>query len=393
MFIISSIIKTIGFFLAMILVQNNLKIARKNVFYVAFIFFIIFDIFVFEKGYFGFLNLVVFTFVIQIFAFKNSNFKSILNTGVVIGILLISRVVTSIWYLFLEASLELNNFTLLRMHLYTIVILLFFIFVGRHLNIRIKKNYFVSNSYYARLILIDSISLFPVFVALNYIYRYLITHLYQIIKIESLEYIFIIFLFILIIVSFVFMYVMNIFLLSKKKYRIMLSEADYDELTQVFNRKSGMRKIKELYSQNKVFKNNFVICFLDVNNLKLVNDRFGHPEGDELIKTVSGVVKSSLRDVDFMVRYGGDEFIIIFQNCNIDDAKNAWKRIRGKFEVINYRLEKPYRISVSVGFASMDEHPDFNAEELIDIADVRMYRNKRIYKSQISQNTNELVNN
>ncbi len=393
MFVILSIVKTIGFFLALVLVQNNLKIARKNLFYIGFVVFVVLDILVFNNGYFGFLALIISTFLIQIFVFKNSNFKSIVNTGVILSFLIISRVLTNIRYIFIEASVEVNQFTHLRMYIYATLILLLFIFIARHLNSRIKKNYFVSNSYYARLILIDAICLLPMFIALNYIYRYLITHLYQILKIDNLEYIFIVFLFIFVIVIFIFMYIMSIFLLSRKKYSIMLSEADYDELTQVFNRKSGMKKIKELYSQNKVFKNNFVICFLDVNNLKLVNDRFGHPEGDELIKTVSGVVKNSLRDVDFMVRYGGDEFIVIFQNCKIDDAKSAWKRIRTKFEVINYRLEKPYRISVSVGFASMDEHPDFSAEELIDIADVRMYRNKRIYKSQIAENSREAINN
>ncbi len=384
MIVFTSMLRSLGFFLASILVQNNLKVERKKFFSLSFVLFVILDIFIFHKGYLGFLTLVIYTFLIELLALKNSNFKSVLNTGIIISIMMISQIVVSIQFILLNTQFLINNSILIKLITMQIFTFLLIIFIGRHINYRIKQHYFVSNTYYTRLIVIDSVILLPILFALNYIYRYVKFHAAEIFQIEGLSIIFLIFLCIFIIMSFMYIYVMNIFLLSRKKFSKILSEAEYDELTQVYNRKSGMRKIKDLYSQNKLFKNNLVVCFLDVNNLKLVKDRFGHPEGDELIKTVAGIVKNSLRNIDFMVRYGGDEFIVIFQNCSIKDAKNAWKRIRAKFEMINYRLEKPYRISVSAGFASMDKHPDFTAEELIDIADVRMYSNKRVYKSQLS---------
>ncbi len=146
--------------------------------------------------------------------------------------------------------------------------------------------------------------------------------------------------------------------LSKKdEISIMASYIDelvYDGLTKVYNRRSGIPKLSKMLDGIDSINVTMSLCYVDIDGLKQVNDALGHKYGDDLILTVIGVIKRLIREDDFVIRLGGDEFLIVFKNADINVAKNIWNRISEAYCEINKSLEKPYIISVSHGIVCYD---------------------------------------
>jgi diguanylate cyclase (GGDEF)-like protein len=130
-------------------------------------------------------------------------------------------------------------------------------------------------------------------------------------------------------------------------------------------------------------KNKVSLCFIDINGLKKVNDTLGHDAGDELILTVVNVIKQVIRETDFIIRMGGDEFIIVFVNISIEEAERVWERILGIFDQINNTKSKPYIVSVSHGIIEYDTIDESGIEGLIKSADKKMYTEKRDLKKKV----------
>lgn len=146
--------------------------------------------------------------------------------------------------------------------------------------------------------------------------------------------------------------------LSKKdEISIMASYIDelvYDGLTKIYNRRSGIPKLSKMLDGIDSINVTMSLCYVDIDGLKQVNDALGHKYGDDLILTVIGVIKRLIREDDFVIRLGGDEFLIVFKNADINVAKNIWNRISEAYCEINKSLEKPYIISVSHGIVCYD---------------------------------------
>lgn len=147
----------------------------------------------------------------------------------------------------------------------------------------------------------------------------------------------------------------------------------YDELTKLPNRKMLSKKVKEL----KVINKEFALIFLDLNKFKQVNDLFGHLTGDELLKSFSNKVKSAIKDDDMIIRYSGDEFIILYT-----DYKDEEELISFYHNKIIELFNKPIAINknnISIEFsAGVAIYPKDGADldELINKSDFMMYENK-----------------
>jgi len=149
--------------------------------------------------------------------------------------------------------------------------------------------------------------------------------------------------------------------------------ATIDSLTSAYTRKAGIQKLQELFDQRSDHTHCF--AFVDIDELKEINDKFGHNEGDFAIKSISRILLSTIQAKDFLIRYGGDEFLILFTDCPEDKAQEAIKRMYKQLEHINTSLEKEYTLAFSAGITMMTpEIPDMDT--LISIADQRMYQNK-----------------
>jgi diguanylate cyclase (GGDEF)-like protein/PAS domain S-box-containing protein len=153
-----------------------------------------------------------------------------------------------------------------------------------------------------------------------------------------------------------------------------------DPLTGLYNRRMATEMIEKQINLSKRNRTFLSVCFIDINDLKTANDKYGHAEGDFLIKSVASILLECTRDSDYIFRMGGDEFVILLPGC--DDCSNdiIWKRFENAVNLKNSEINKPYKISLSYGFTSMDHTKKINAEELISLSDKKMYEYKRRIK-------------
>jgi len=152
--------------------------------------------------------------------------------------------------------------------------------------------------------------------------------------------------------------------------------ATTDTLTEVLNRGFGLLLFGKQLQLAKRNKSKLSICYIDVDGLKEVNDTYGHQEGDEVLKLVGGFLKEATREIDIVCRLGGDEFLLVLPQCSIDQALTAWGRIAQKKADFNTKRIKPYKISLSRGFAECDPDHEKTVDQLIAIADHEMYKHK-----------------
>ncbi|MCM3024711.1 sensor domain-containing diguanylate cyclase [Heyndrickxia ginsengihumi] len=161
----------------------------------------------------------------------------------------------------------------------------------------------------------------------------------------------------------------------KKIEQELEKHATTDILTGVLNRRKGMELLERILVAAKEENLEFVLLFVDVNNLKKVNDGYGHPEGDFLVKTVSEVMKSQLNEGDLIFRFGGDEFILVFK-YSIEYVENIWSDIQRTLDEVNDKNQKPYRISVSHDLFHYHSNQNMSLQEIIHYADHEMYKDK-----------------
>ncbi len=170
--------------------------------------------------------------------------------------------------------------------------------------------------------------------------------------------------------------------LNRKNYYRIKFYSEYDPLTKSYNRRAGLTKLHKKMNKNERKKVSFSLCFIDVNGLKQVNDHLGHDAGDELLTIVAETVKANIRESDFLIRQGGDEFIIIFDGIGITAAEKIWNRIVAQFEAINVSINLPYRVSVSHGIVEYKNNDKIEIDDLIQLADDKMYQEKEIINKQ-----------
>jgi len=122
------------------------------------------------------------------------------------------------------------------------------------------------------------------------------------------------------------------------------------------------------------------ICYIDINNLKVVNDTFGHKEGDDLIISTAEAVSTNLRDSDVLCRLGGDEFLAIFSDTNNEAAADIMDRVIDSLNEINRNNMRKYKISISFGFSEYSSPWNKGRSDLIEEADMQMYHVKAKFK-------------
>ncbi len=156
--------------------------------------------------------------------------------------------------------------------------------------------------------------------------------------------------------------------------------ATIDALTKTYNRRKGFEVLEGLIQEAKSNNRIFTICYFDINNLKYVNDKFGHISGDELITTITNAFKMNIREGDTISRLGGDEFVVAFPDIHESVARTIVDRIESEIEQINLKGEHGFEISFSKGFVEYSIKKEMTVANMIDLADERMYKDKFLYK-------------
>lgn len=170
---------------------------------------------------------------------------------------------------------------------------------------------------------------------------------------------------------------------SRRQFMKIKYYSEYDALTKAYNRRAGVQMLNDMFRLSGGNKTMVSLCFIDVNGLKSVNDNLGHNLGDELIVTVAEVVKSTIRESDFLIRLGGDEFLIVLKNSDLQQSEMVWERIVKSFDHINETEDRSYIISVSHGIVDYSLESHSSVDNLINEADEKMYEEKQVIKRDL----------
>jgi diguanylate cyclase (GGDEF)-like protein len=125
-----------------------------------------------------------------------------------------------------------------------------------------------------------------------------------------------------------------------------------------------------------------VVLMMDLDNFKLVNDQAGHLEGDRLLERVSRILKESVREMDFVARYAGDEFVVVLPRGTAETAEEVVQRIRRAVTHFAWNSGQP-ELGVSIGRAGYPADGT-DAKRLLGVADGRMYADKSSRKKERS---------
>ncbi len=159
--------------------------------------------------------------------------------------------------------------------------------------------------------------------------------------------------------------------------------SEYDTMTKVYNRRAGLEILAKLYKEAHKKKENLSVCFIDINGLKQVNDNLGHDMGDELLITVADCIRLSSRKSDYFARLGGDEFLLILPGSDKNTAETVWQRAKTAIDEVNNTQDRAYTVSVSHGIAQFEFSANEHIDDILNIADKRMYVEKKRIKKDL----------
>ncbi|RXK13904.1 hypothetical protein CP965_00195 [Halarcobacter mediterraneus] len=169
-----------------------------------------------------------------------------------------------------------------------------------------------------------------------------------------------------------------------ESYKDLEYISNTDSLTKVLNRKRFDEYSEMLSKTCKRYNKIFSLMLVDLNGFKLINDTYGHHIGDEILVLFSTLVKSTIRETDQFFRTGGDEFIILFPNTEIENIQIIIDKINDKFEETPYS-KKDLKIIISASFGVSQFGIDgVDIDQLKAVADERMYKDKQKNKQKRS---------
>lgn len=159
-----------------------------------------------------------------------------------------------------------------------------------------------------------------------------------------------------------------------------MSMARQDPLTGVNNRLAFEEKAARAVRRAKLRRQPLTVAFIDCDNFKDVNDRYGHEVGDDLLKVIGQTLLKSVRPTDLVARIGGDEFAVIFNDATGSSAHLAVRRLK---QVLNEELHsKGYDVTLSIGVATFNSVPE-GLKDLTRVADRLQYSAKKTGKNAV----------
>jgi diguanylate cyclase (GGDEF)-like protein len=150
-----------------------------------------------------------------------------------------------------------------------------------------------------------------------------------------------------------------------------------DELTGLCNRRGFFTLAEQQLKIARRTKKEMMLLLADMDKLKVINDNFGHPEGDKAISAVARVLKETFRESDILARIGGDEFAVLAVESSGAVASAVDKRLKEKLAELNDKSDKQYEVSISRAIAPFNPWKPSTLEELVDWADVLLMEQKK----------------
>ena len=158
--------------------------------------------------------------------------------------------------------------------------------------------------------------------------------------------------------------------------------ANKDELTGLYNRRGFLAQVEKLLTDPENKDKVAVVCYADMDNLKMINDKYGHDDGDFALRTTAAILRESFRGADIVGRIGGDEFVVmalVGTECDIAGIKERIEHVTKKH---NDTAGKPYPIEMSTGIHEFACSPEIEIIAELEIADGLLYQEKQAKKAK-----------
>jgi len=177
----------------------------------------------------------------------------------------------------------------------------------------------------------------------------------------------------------------------KETQNVLMERANRDGLTGLYNHRYFHERLSQELKRSVRYGRPLSLLMIDLDGFKAINDKMGHPAGDLILRNVSKVLASSIRDIDIAARYGGDEFAVILPETGLDEAITLAERIRHVVDEGDSpnesreearTLASQYKLTVSIGVAAYPRHAR-QRDSLVAAADIAMYHAKNVSQNRV----------
>jgi len=163
----------------------------------------------------------------------------------------------------------------------------------------------------------------------------------------------------------------------KKELDSLKKQAFMDYLTGLKNRRSIEKALNDFFKDYQQYKYPFTIIMMDLNNFKDINDKYGHPVGDCILRNIGDILKKYLRAKDVVGRYGGDEFLIILPGINLQNAIKIAQRLSNVIKNYVFKCDD-LELRTSASFGIIEVNDKFKSvEEILKAVDEKLYEAKK----------------
>lgn len=170
---------------------------------------------------------------------------------------------------------------------------------------------------------------------------------------------------------------------NAQQFRKVRRQAETDALTEVLNRRAVLARGRRCFKKHQSLRMPMSLLFIDIDFFKRVNDRWGHQAGDAALRSVASICSHSLRDDDFIGRYGGEEFLAVLPGASAKEAQLVAERLRAAVEAADMRAgEARFKVTVSVGISELSD-TFCDLDTMLRAADRALYRAKREGRNRV----------
>lgn len=170
---------------------------------------------------------------------------------------------------------------------------------------------------------------------------------------------------------------------ARRLSQVISYQAAHDTLTGLINRREFERRLQRVLETSHTTDQEHALGYLDLDRFKVINDSCGHAAGDELLRQLSGLLKTQVRKRDSLARLGGDEFGVLMEHCSVRQAMRAAETLRKATENFRFLWEgKSFTIGVSIGLVPINKS-SVDIENILKAADAACYTAKRQGRNRI----------
>lgn len=178
-------------------------------------------------------------------------------------------------------------------------------------------------------------------------------------------------------------------LLAKEKLDLeIVRAASFDELTDIFNRRTFVLHAKEYISLFSRKKEEISYLLIDIDNFKKINDVHGHYTGDIVLKEFAAKIKTQLRNYDLFGRYGGEEFAVLLPGIDEKDSTEVAERLRKTIEDMSVSINSEIKFTISIGIVTLIPDSETNVDVLYKLSDNALYMAKTQGRNRVVRHQN-----